>query len=160
MIFILKPVKERALLSSYRAISLLHSIGKGFKKILLTRILSEVRGRRLLRDEQSGFRPRQSTSLQLARLVERMSNNFGEKRLTGAFFFDVAKAFDTLCVDGLVYKVTVLNTPSYLVKLFCFTCEFGLRSVLPRGYFLSPWHAGWRGVGGINLPCSLHSVCQ
>jgi hypothetical protein len=34
--------------------------------------------------------------LQLARLVERIIRNFGEKRLTGAVFLDVAKAFDAV----------------------------------------------------------------
>jgi hypothetical protein len=29
---------------------------------------------------------------------------------------DVAKAFDTVCVKGLLYKLTALNFPSYLVK--------------------------------------------
>jgi len=38
-----------------------------------------------MRDEHFGFRPRHSTSLQLARLVERITRNFGEKRLTGGF---------------------------------------------------------------------------
>jgi hypothetical protein len=55
-----------------------------------------VSGRGLLRDEQFGLRPKYSTALQLARLVERVFRNFNEKRLTGAVFQDVAKAFDTL----------------------------------------------------------------
>jgi hypothetical protein len=38
------------------------------------------------------------------------------KRLTGAVFVDVAKAFDTVWVDGLVYKLMALIFPSYLVK--------------------------------------------
>jgi hypothetical protein len=70
----------------------------------------------LLRDEQFGFRPRHSTTLQLARLVERDNRNFDEWRLTGAVFLDVAKAFDTVWVKGLLHKLTVLNFPSYLVK--------------------------------------------
>jgi len=53
--------------------------------------------------------------LQLARLVERITRNFGEKRLTGAVFLDGAKSFDTVWIDGLVYKVTLLNFPSYIV---------------------------------------------
>jgi len=53
--------------------------------------------------------------LQLARLVERIARNFGEKKLTGAVFFDVAKAFDTVWIDGLLYKLTLLNFPSYIV---------------------------------------------
>jgi hypothetical protein len=93
----------------------LDTIGKIFEKILLARILHEVGERGLLRDEQFGFRPRHSTSLQLARLVERITRNFGERRLTGAVFLDVAKAFDTVWIDGLLYKLTLLNFPSYIV---------------------------------------------
>jgi len=54
-------------------------------------------------------------SLQLTRLVERITRNFGEKRLTSAVFLDVATAFDTVWIDGLLYKLTLLNFPSYAV---------------------------------------------
>ena len=40
----------------------------------------------------------------------------GEKRLTGAVFLDVAKAFDTLWIDGLLYKLTLLTFPSYIIN--------------------------------------------
>jgi hypothetical protein len=102
--------------SSCRPISLLDTIGKLLEKILLSRILCEVRGHGLLRDEQFGFRPKHRTALQLARLVERVSRNFDERRLAGPVFLDVAKAFDTVWIDGLLYKLTVLNFLSYLVK--------------------------------------------
>jgi hypothetical protein len=90
-------------------------IGKLFEKILPARILREVSERGLMRDEQFGFRPGHSTSLQLARFVERITRKFGEKRLKGAVFLDVAKAFDTVWIDGLLYKLTLLNFPSYIV---------------------------------------------
>jgi len=64
-----------------------------------------------MRDEQFGFRPRHTTSLQRGRLVERNTRNFGEKRLTGAVFLDVAKAFDTAWIEGL-YVLPLLNFPS------------------------------------------------
>jgi hypothetical protein len=79
-------------------------------------VLREVSERGLLRDEQFGFRPRHSTTLQLARLVERFNRNFDERRLTVAVFLGVAKAFDTVWVKGLLYKLTSPNFPSYLVK--------------------------------------------
>jgi len=100
VISILKPGKDPALPSSYRPISLLDSIGKLFEKILLARILHEVSERGLMRDEQFGFRPRQSTSLHLARLVEWISRNLGENRITGSVLLNVAKAFDTLWIDS------------------------------------------------------------
>jgi hypothetical protein len=70
----------------------------------------------LLRDEQLGLRPRKSTSQQLARLVERITRNVGEKGLTGAVFLDVAKTFHTASIDSLIYKLTILNFPSCLVQ--------------------------------------------
>jgi len=54
-------------------------------------------------------------SLQLACIVGRITRNIGEKRLTGAVFIDVAKAFDTVWIDDLLYKLTLLNFPSYIV---------------------------------------------
>jgi hypothetical protein len=53
--------------------------------------------------------------LRLAHLVERITRNFGKKRLTGAVFLDVAKAFDTVWIDGLLYKLTLFKFPSYIV---------------------------------------------
>ena len=117
VISILKPGKDPAQPSSYRPISLLDTIGKLFEKIMPTRIVYELGQHGLLRDEQFGFRPRHSTSLQLARFVERITRNFGERILTAAVFLDVDKAFDTVWVEGLLYKLTVLNIPSYLVHI-------------------------------------------
>jgi hypothetical protein len=76
---ILKPRKDPALPSSYRPISLLDTIGKLFEKILLSRILHEMSGSGLLRDEQFGFRPKHSTALQLARLVESVQEFWREE---------------------------------------------------------------------------------
>ena len=62
-----------------------------------------------------GLSSKPSTSLQLARLVEKVIRDVSEKRLKGAVFLDVAKDFDTVCVDGLVKILTPLNLPSYLL---------------------------------------------
>jgi hypothetical protein len=63
--------------------------------------------------------------LQLARLVERVDRNFDERWLTGAILLDVAKAFNTVWVKGLLYQLTVLNFPSFLLKtiLSYFDCR-------------------------------------
>jgi len=153
VISILKARKDPALRKSYQLISLLDTIGKLFEKILLPRILHEVNVRGLLRNEQFGFRPRQSNSLQLARLVERITRNFGEKRITGAVFLDVDKAFDTVWIDGVLYKLTLLNYMSYIVHTISsylrsrtFEASFqtatlsrrGMRAGVPQGGLISP----------------------
>jgi hypothetical protein len=85
----------------------------------------------------------------LARLVERITRNFSEKRLTGAFFLDVAKAFDTVWIDGLLYKLTLLNYPSYIVHTISpylrsrtFEASFQTATSSRRGMGL-----GWLRVG-------------
>jgi hypothetical protein len=89
--------------------SLLDTIGKLFEKIPLCRILSHLLGRGRLRNEQFGLRPKHSTTIQLVRLVEGLTTNFGKKRLAGAIFLDVDKAFNIAWVDGLLLKLTLLN---------------------------------------------------
>ena len=69
VISILKPEKDQALPSSFWPISLLDMIGKLFEKILLASFLHIVNERGMMRDKQFGFRPRQNTPLQLARLI-------------------------------------------------------------------------------------------
>ena len=68
----------------------------------MARILHEVSVRGLMRDEVFRFTPGHSTSLQLALMVERITRNFVEMRLTGVVFLDVAKAFDTVWIDSLL----------------------------------------------------------
>jgi hypothetical protein len=60
------------------------------------RILREINKLRSLGEEKIGLLPRHSTTLQLARLVGRANRNSDNRRLTGAVFMDVAKAFDSV----------------------------------------------------------------
>jgi hypothetical protein len=48
-------------------------------------------------------------SLQLVSLVERIFRNSGERRFTGGIYVDVTKVFDTVWVDGILYKLTLSN---------------------------------------------------
>jgi hypothetical protein len=41
--------------------------------------------------------------------------NFYEKRLIGTVFLDVAKAFDMVCVHGVLYKRLSLFSMAYFV---------------------------------------------
>ena len=114
VIAILKPGKNLALPSSYQHISLLDMISKLFQNIL-GKIFHVVSERGMMEDEQFQFRYRHNTFLQLARLLERITRNLGEKRLSGAVFLDVSKDFDTVWINGFLYKLPLLNFPSYIV---------------------------------------------
>jgi hypothetical protein len=87
--------------------------------------------------------------VQLAPLVERITRYFGEKRVTGAVFLDVVKAFDTVWVDGLLYKPTLLNFTSYIVHtIFSYLRGRTLKrpSRRPR-HLVEACGLGWLRVG-------------
>jgi hypothetical protein len=118
-----------------------------------------VRG--VTRDEQFGLRLRHSRSLHVARLVERITRNIGKNGLKGAVFLIVAKAFDTVLIDGLLYKLTLLTFPSYIVltissylRGWTFEASFQTATSSCRG--MRPRVA----QGKISLPCPLQSVRQ
>ena len=50
-----------------------------------------------------------SKSLQMVRFVERINRNFGEMRLTGSIFLDVAKTYFMVWNDGLLHELTLIN---------------------------------------------------
>jgi hypothetical protein len=114
LISILKPWKDPSTPSFYRAISLSDKNVKLFEKILLDRILHEERKRGLTLVEQFGFRTRHRTSLLFAGLFQRISGNFREDS-NRTVFLGMAKVFDTVWIDSLLYKLTLLNFPSYIV---------------------------------------------
>ena len=79
--------------------------------------MAEINYRGILRNEQLGSKPGFSTTLQLAQLVKRVKRKFDEKWLTGAVFLGVAKAFVNLWIESLLFKLTILEFPLYLVKI-------------------------------------------
>jgi len=161
VISILKLRKDPALPSSYRPISLSDAIGMLFEKIFLARILHEVSKRGLMRDEQFGYRPRHIKSLQLARLVQRITRNVGEKRLTDAVFSRRGQSL-RYCLDR--WPPLQANTPQLPVLHSPYSLIIppgpDVRSVLPDGHVISWWHECRGGSGWIDLPCPLQSVCQ
>lgn len=71
-------------------------------------------------DEQFGFRARHSCVHQVHRMVEHiqaMWTRGGKSVPTGVVFLDVAKAFDKVWHDGLIFKLSSANVPLRLVGL-------------------------------------------
>jgi hypothetical protein len=148
----LKPGKDPKLSFSKTPRSLLDTIGYLFEKMLLARVLRDVNEYGLLCDEQFVFRPRYDTTLQLARLVERVNRNFYEKRLTAAVFLNVTKALKP-CGSKASFKAKLTKLPilpcqyhySYLdcrtfqtsFQSATSTCR-GMRSGVAQGGLVSP----------------------
>lgn len=112
-----KPDKNLADPTNYRPISLLSSLSKVCEKVILRRIEKITIREGLLRDEQFGFRSGHSTSLQVARIAHDIITNYNKDKVTSMALLDIAKAFDTVWIDGIIYKLIQLRFPNYLIVL-------------------------------------------
>jgi hypothetical protein len=116
-VIIPKPGKDLLFPQNYRPISLLSNVGKVLEKVILTRLVRATNENHVLPDEQFGFRPKHSTADQLIHVTEFISQGINQNESTGAIFLDVAKAFDTVWHDGLVYKLHTAGASLAMVKL-------------------------------------------
>lgn len=113
-----KPGKDKLFPQNYRPISLLCTTSKILEKIILNRIHKHEEVHQQLIDEQFGFRENRSTTQQLARLTDFISNSFNIKHTVAIAFLDMEKAFDTVWRKGLIFKLHKLNQfKIYLLKI-------------------------------------------
>ncbi|XP_047994512.1 uncharacterized protein LOC125232773 [Leguminivora glycinivorella] len=113
VIMIPKPGKNILRPESYRPITLLPTVSKVFEKLLLPHLTPHIQPR----DEQFGFRPEHSTTLQLARVLHQAAAAFNKKEHTVAVFLDMEKAFDRVWHPGLLYKLSTSTIPRRIVKI-------------------------------------------
>ena len=87
---------DKQLLQNYRPISLLPICGKIFEKIIFSNLYRYLTASRLITNNQSGFRPGDSTTNQLLYLVDEIHQAFDsiECLEVRAVFLDISKTFD------------------------------------------------------------------
>jgi len=111
IITIPKPGKPPDTPESYRAISLLPTLGKIFEKILLKRLTAIAIKQNALSDFQFG-----ATFHQLHRVVDYIATTLETRKYCSGLFLDVALAFDTVWHDGLLFKLkNIFPAPYYLL---------------------------------------------
>lgn len=112
-----KPGKPSNKPENLRPISLLSHISKILEKIILLRLQFEVNEKEILQDEQFGFRSKHSTNHALINIITEITNGLNRKESTSMVLLDVEKAFDTVWIDGLVFKLIKHKISPYLIKI-------------------------------------------
>ena len=150
VIMILKPGKTPHEVSSYRPISLLPLMGKLFEKMILTRIRIHLED--ILPKHQFGFREGHGTIEQVHRIIEIINSSFENKKYCSAVFLDIAKAFDKVWHEGLLFKIKRSLPHSFfqIIKSYlekrCFEVKYNaatssmyeIKSGVPQGSILGP----------------------
>jgi hypothetical protein len=112
-----KPGKDPSSANSYRPISLLSSLSKILERVILERINDYISEKKIIPNEQMGFRTGLSSTHQLYKIVNHIKEKLDNKMSTGMILCDVEKAFDRIWHKGLLYKMIKLKFPPYLNKI-------------------------------------------
>lgn len=114
---ILKKNKNRNFPASYRPISLLPNISKVFEMIVNDILVEYCDANQIIPECQFGFRRKLSTVHALNKLTSDIQWAYNGNKCLGAVLIDLEKAFDTVWLDGLLYKMLKNKFPHHLTKL-------------------------------------------
>lgn len=109
---------DKHLVSNYRPISILPSLGKIFETIINIRLSKYLEKNNLLADEQFGFRDNRSTEKAVLRFVQEVFKALEAKDYPIGIFIDLSKAFDSLNHEILFDKLVHLGIRGTCLKLF------------------------------------------
>lgn len=91
-------------------------MSKIYEIIIAKRMEETTRNKNIIIDEQFGFVQKKSTTLQLAKIVDKAKINFNTNRVTSFTTLDLEKAYDTVWHDALIYKFHKYEYPLYITK--------------------------------------------
>src|SRR5699024_7349147 len=102
---------------SWRPISLLPVLGKVLEKLMIQRVLYDLRSRGLLSDKQHGFTPKKSTSSAISQLVDHMKSTVDDDHLGAIISLDVSGAFDHAFWPAILCRLKELGSPHNVLHL-------------------------------------------
>ena len=141
------------LLENYRPVSTLAVFGKFFEKLIYSRLYSFLIAKRILHENQFGFRKGHSTSHALNYSIDHIESALNKKKHILGIFIDLSKAFDTIDHQKLLFKLNKYGIrgnahaliTSYLSNRFQYTSVLGEESDklpvkfgVPQGSVLGP----------------------
>ena len=139
--------------NNYRPISITSCLGKILERIINNRLYTFMEEKKLLANEQSGFRRHRRTADNLFFLIQKITETFSRSKKVCGLFFDISKAFDRVWHEGLLYKLIKAKIPNYLifwirsfltkrtfrVKVNRFTSNpYPIKAGVPQGSVISP----------------------
>lgn len=108
MVFAPKQGKTPTNPLNYRPISLLEILAKMFERILMNRLLLHLEFNNLIPPSQFGFRPGRSTQQSIHSIRESIKESRSQGKSVLVATRDISKAFDSVWLQGLLYKIQVL----------------------------------------------------
>ena len=109
---------DPSVVSNYRPISLLSTVGKDLEKIVHKHLFNFIRDNNILTTLQSGFVPGDSTVNQLVDIYNTFCHSLDQGKEVRAVFCDISKAYDRVWHRGLLYKLESAGISGSLLLWF------------------------------------------
>ncbi|XP_012244110.1 uncharacterized protein LOC105681103 [Bombus impatiens] len=117
LIAITKKDKDGSSPANLRPISLLPNISKVFEIIINNPLTSFCTKNDIIPENQFGFRHKHSTIHAINKLTSGICWALNAKQRVAACLIDLEKAFDTVWIPGLIYKLIKINLSKHLIKI-------------------------------------------
>ena len=114
---ICKPDKPSSDVKSYRLLSLLPVLSKMFERILLPYLRDYIEESSIVPSYQYGFQPGKSSVHQLYRVTKLVKGHLADRQSVAMLCLDLTCAFDYVQHDSLLYKISMLRFPLFLLKI-------------------------------------------
>ena len=111
-----KPLSDPG--SHSRPISLLSTVRKLLERVVAHGLNSIFHQNHIPPPEKFGFRKQHSTASQLARIADFITHGFNLRKYTGLVLLDTVNVYDTVWLNGLLFKLISLHLPDYLLFFF------------------------------------------
>ena len=98
--------------TGYRPISLTSCVGKTMERVVSQRLKWYLETNDLLAPEQACFRQFRATEDQTTYLAQEIIDAFQEKKVTRVAWVDIQRAFNKVCIDGLIVKLMRNEVPT------------------------------------------------
>ena len=109
---------DPSVVSNYRPISLLSTVGKLLERIVHKHIFNLFQEHHIITTLQSGFVPGDSTINQLVDIYNTFCKALDDGKEVRAIFCDISKAFDRVWRKGLIYKLKTVGISGSVLRWF------------------------------------------
>lgn len=158
IILLPKPNKEPTEPTNYRPISLLEVPGNFFEKIVNTRTRKYQEINNRLPEAQHRFRSTRNTETAIAVAIEKISQSLAEKEQCYVVQRDVAKVFDKVWHEELIYKVIETGLPGILTKLISSILKDRTTSITLKDYVGQTFNIRCGVPKGSSLSLTVYTI--
>lgn len=109
---------DNDVVNNYRPISVLPVMSKILEKVLNNRLINYLESKQLLSSNQFGFRQGKSTSDAVSVVVDNVIEHLDKKEKCLCIFLDISKAFDTVSIPLLLFKLERMGVRGKQLDIF------------------------------------------